>query len=90
MVKASNLIMDVPASYRIRVLGDLDESWSSQMGGLTIDKSHDSTDQPNTTLTGSFIDQAALLGILNSLYNLCMPLVSVEYLGVSEINQKKE
>ena len=90
MVKESNLMMDAPAFYRIRVRGDLDESWSSQMGELTIDKSLDSDDQQNTTLTGSFIDQAALLGILNSLYNLCMPLVSVEFLGDSEINQKKE
>ena len=90
MVKESNLLMDAPAFYRIRVRGDLDESWSSRRGELTIGKSFDTDEQPNTTLTGSFIDQAALLGTLNSLYNLCMPLVSVEFLSGSEINQKKE
>ena len=90
MVKGSDLLMDAPALYRIRVRGDLDESWSSQMQGLTIYKSLDTDYQLNTILTGSFIDQAALLGTLNNLYNLCMPLVSVEFLSGSEINKKKE
>ena len=86
MVKETDLVMDAPAFYRIRVIGDLDESWSSQMGGMTINKSLDTDDRLNTTLTGSFIDQAALLGTLNSLYNLCMPLVSVEFLsGLEQI-----
>ena len=86
MVKETDLMMDAPSLYRICVRGDLDESWSSQMQGLTIDKSLDTDDQLNTTLTGSFLDQAALLGTLNSLYNLCMPLVSVEFLsGLEQI-----
>ena len=84
MVKHTDLLMDASTIYRICVKGDLDESWSGQMKGLTINKALDSDDHPITSLTGSFIDQAALLGILNSLYNLCMPLVSVEFLGSSE------
>ena len=35
------------------------------------------------TLTGRLADQAALFGALNALYNMRMPLLSVEYLGVS-------
>jgi len=34
-----------------------------------------------TTLTGELIDQAALLGVLNALYNLRLTIWSVECLG---------
>ena len=36
--------------------------------------------RPFTTLTGQVTDQAALMGILNHLYDLQLPLISVEYL----------
>jgi hypothetical protein len=31
-----------------------------------------------TTLTGELLDQAALMGVLDHLYNLLLPLISVE------------
>lgn len=37
-----------------------------------------------TALTGKLQDQTALAGILNTLYNLRLPLLSVEYLGFPE------
>jgi hypothetical protein len=37
-----------------------------------------------TTLTGVVKDQAALAGILNLVYDLGMPLMSVEYLGSTD------
>jgi hypothetical protein len=33
-----------------------------------------------TTLTGKMSDQAALMGLLNSLYNIGLPLLSVAHL----------
>jgi hypothetical protein len=36
-----------------------------------------------TTLTGELIDQAALMGVLNSLYDMGYPLLKVERLGPS-------
>jgi hypothetical protein len=36
---------------------------------------------PVTTLSGRLPDQAALLGVLNTLYDLHLPLLSMEYLG---------
>jgi hypothetical protein len=43
-------------------------------------RSHD--DGPTvSTLRGELLDQAALAGVLSALYNLHLPLVSVEYLG---------
>jgi hypothetical protein len=37
--------------------------------------------QPVTTLTGEVIDQASLLGVLNTLYDMGFPLLRVERLG---------
>ena len=34
-----------------------------------------------TTLVGRFRDQAALLGMLNTIYDLHLPLIEVEYLA---------
>lgn len=73
------LKMDEPVSYRIMVQGRLEELWSDRLGGLKI-TIH--TQQENCTLTelsGEVLDQAALFGVLNTLYDLRLPLVSVEY-----------
>jgi len=72
-----------PAVYLIRVFGILDKSWSDRLGGLEIVccEAEEDDKAPITTLTGQLIDQAALLGVLNALYNWRYPLLSVEYLG---------
>jgi hypothetical protein len=38
-------------------------------------------DEPVTILTGELVDQAAVLGVLNVLYNLRLPLISVDYIS---------
>jgi hypothetical protein len=73
--------LDTPATYRIRVRGYLDSSWSDRLGGLTITPSSQGDEQLVTTLYGQVVDQAALAGLLGALYDLHLPLVSVEYLG---------
>lgn len=79
-----------PAEYRISVVGYLDESMLDRLGGLTIedDESCDDCSKPVISLTGRLADQAALLGVLNELYNMRLPLLSVEYLGVSQHNAR--
>lgn len=76
------LTIDSSATYKIHIQGYLDESWSEFMGGATIRVQ----DQPNgpqiTEVTGEFRDQAALAGALGLLYDLGLPLVSVECLGI--------
>ncbi len=68
---------DDASIYHIRVQGQIDESWSDWLGGLTI------TPQPDgaTLLSGSIIDQAALHGILDRLYGLNLPILSVVQIG---------
>ena len=72
---------DRPGNYRIRVLGLLDESWSDRLGGLRISTcSPKDQEGPVTELFGQVRDQAKLAGVLNSLYELHLTLLSVEYL----------
>ena len=70
------LTLDRPATYQIKVPGELDESWSDWAGGMTITVESEGHDQPVTTLIGT-LDQAALQGLLRRLYSLGLPLISV-------------
>ncbi len=73
---------DRPGKYRICVQGFLSENWSERMGGLRVTAcSLKDQDGPVTELFGKVRDQAALAGLLNSLYELHMTLLSVEYLN---------
>ncbi len=67
-----------PATYRICILGTLDKQWSDYCGGMTIEHEVVLTQYPVTILTGRLADQAALIGIINSLYDIGCPLLSVE------------
>ena len=73
--------MGLPATYRIQVVGRLDESWSSRLGGLTITSTRSDDCQEITSVSGNLIDQAALYGVLMALYDLRLPLLTVEFLG---------
>jgi hypothetical protein len=70
------LTLDQPVTYQIRVPGELDESWSEWVGGMTITVDSEGDDPPVTALTGA-LDQAALQGVLRRLYSLGLPLISV-------------
>ncbi len=62
-----------PASYCIRVKGQVGPEWSEWFGGMTI--AYDETNE--TTLCGQVVDQAALYGILNKIQALGLTLLSV-------------
>jgi len=78
-----DLKIDQPATYCIQVLGYLDENWSSRLGGLEIVATDHEGKKMVTTLSGTIIDQAALFGILKALYDMRLPLLSVECLEAS-------
>ena len=70
-----------PGNYRIRVQGFIDESRSERMSGME-NKTHDGNDNGQvTTLDGMMRDQAELAGVLNTLYEMHLPLLSVKYLN---------
>ncbi len=70
------------ALYAIRVQGYLDSSWSDRMGGVAIRSDQRTDGALETVLVGDFQDQAALTGVLSTLYDLGLPLLSVECLAV--------
>ena len=67
-----------PATYKISILGTLEKKWSDYFGGMTIEHTLVLQKYPMTMLTGILADQAALIGILNSLYNMACPNITVE------------
>ncbi|MGE5619336.1 MAG: hypothetical protein ACM3US_08765 [Sphingomonadaceae bacterium] len=74
--------MDVQAGdrqwgYRITVQGRLDDSWSDWLGGMKVVVERTGDGEFLTTLTGPVLDQSALRGILNRLWDLNLILVSV-------------
>jgi len=86
IVSPPRISVDQPAVYTIKVLGKLSENWSERLSGMTI-LSYNTVLKDGmdiTTLTGKLQDQTELAGVLNTLYNLRLPLLSVEYLGYPE------
>ena len=59
--------------HEIRVQGRLDDRWADWLEGLALARENDGT----TTLTGPLADQAALHGVLNTIRDLNLPIVSV-------------
>ena len=76
--------MSSPAVYRIRVQGKLDAGLARHLDGLNLSEESASDDLPVSVLVGRLVDQAALSGLLNSLYELHLPLISVDCLDVEK------
>jgi hypothetical protein len=70
------LTLDRPATYQIKVPGELNENWSDWIERMTVRVESEGDGPPVTTLTGT-VDQAALQGLLRRLYSLGLPLISV-------------
>ena len=75
--------------YQIKVQGRLNQQWSDWLAGMTI--RHDPTGDEMfvTTLTGPIVDQAALRGILNKLWDLNLALLSITRLDMRQISNPR-
>jgi hypothetical protein len=66
-------MLTTPATYRIRVQGQLGPDWTAFFGEFTL-----SWQEPDQTVfIGQVVDQAALHGILNTIRDLGLPLLEV-------------
>ena len=72
---------DKSGTYRIHLVGYVNESWSDRLGGMRIEEKSQEDQGSTTTLVGRIRDQAELMGVLNTLYELHLTLVSVEHLN---------
>lgn len=70
-------------AYEIKVKGSLDPKWSAWFDGFVILP----TEQDDTLLVGTVIDQSALHGLLAKIHDLGLPLISVHWVtGTRETN----
>ena len=64
---------DEPTRYEIRVKGHLEPRWAAWLDGSTLSRQPDGT----TVIEGLVADQAALHGLLQTLRDVGVPLISV-------------
>ena len=67
-----------PVRYRVGVEGELGAQWKSRLDDLAIATAINGEGVVRTTLSGRFADQAALNGLMETLYGLHLPIIRVE------------
>lgn len=82
--KYFDIKFDKPATYRITVQGQIHEHYSECFGGMRFTTSPGTDHTTVTILTGRLSDQAELAGILNSLYELHLPIRTVTLIKEDE------
>ena len=73
-------VFSAPGNYRIEVQGQLRADWSDRFGAMRISSPPSEASSTVTVLRGNVSDQAELTGILNTLHELHLALLSVQYL----------
>lgn len=73
----------IPIVYRIYVRGRITASWRDCFDDIAISTTSAPDGTVATTLEGVLPDQAAVVGIINSLHDLRLAILSVECLGNS-------
>jgi hypothetical protein len=70
--------LETPHTYRIIVQGRISQHYHEWFEGLVLEETTGSVGETISILCGEMPDQAALQGILQTLYNLGLALLSVE------------
>jgi hypothetical protein len=81
---------DRPAIYQISVQGRIEPDWSDRLASMTLRLITQDGCPPVTTLDGELSDQAALLGVLNSLYELHLTILSVRCMSYPSLSDRRE
>lgn len=67
--------------YKIKVKGMINGSWSDWFGGISISTVVETDGVQVTFLNGTFMDQAALRGVLVKLWDLNVTLLEVQLIN---------
>jgi len=70
--------IDTPATYRIWVGGSLTADWSERLAGMSLRIRRRQDGAVVTRLEGELLDQAVLAGVINTLFELQVPLLAVK------------
>ena len=82
-INKQKLTLDRQVTYQIKVPGALDKKWLDWNGGMTVTIDSEEDGDPITVLTIT-VDQAALQGLLQHIYSLGLPLISVIWFNLTE------
>lgn len=77
---ARHLLFDSAATYQIRVCGQIPASRADWLGDMSICLVMRESEPAITVLEGELSDQAALAGVLSTLYEWRLPVLSVQML----------
>jgi hypothetical protein len=69
-----------PSIYKIKVFGDLNQRFSERIGGMQLNVERFHKEGPVSVLIGQINDQSALSGVLNTLYDRQLTIISVAML----------
>jgi len=85
---SDGLTMECPVACVIRVRGTLAPTWSDYLGGLQITTAAAGVGDAGVTteLRGELLDQAALMGVVMTLYDRQLPLISVACVPAHSVN----
>jgi hypothetical protein len=72
---------DRPATYRIGVKGRIPRDWCDRLEGMAVTEASPAANSTVTTMVGELADQAALAGLLDTLFQLHLTVVFVECLS---------
>ncbi len=81
---ATHYMYDAIAVYQIRVCGKIKPNWSDRLEGMTIRLSHEPGGACITTLEGKLHGQPALFGVLRTLYDERLTVLSVARLAADD------
>lgn len=84
MNQCKNIKFGGKAKYEIIVVGKLDPTLSERLGGMIIESKVISEEPVVSILTGLIPDQAALAGILNTIYEMHLPVISDKCIGIND------
>ena len=79
-----NLSMKGAAFYRIRVRGKLDPRMSDRLQGMNIENMFRRDGTVESVLEGRLEDQSAFSGVLNTMYERHLPVMSADCLGAAD------
>jgi hypothetical protein len=80
--------MEEPVCYRIRVQGKLDPDWLAWFGVLTMEL--ESEKPAVSSLIAEVADQASLRGLLNSIWDLNLNLISLSRVEKTSIRLSED
>jgi hypothetical protein len=75
------ILFKSPVNYQIRVQGRINPDWSDLLHGMEISQTVVKEDHLESTLQGELSSLDALADVLNTLYELHLPILLVKRLG---------